>query len=137
MRVTVGGLDLLVVLLFAIAGHASHYGNVTIAGVWGIAWPFALGALAGSAVLAVAGRAGHHLRSGLVLWPITLAVGMALRWLTGSGTAWSFVLVAIGVLGAGLLGWRAVATLVRLERAHRRRPSPQQGTESDSMRGMT
>lgn len=123
MRVTIGGLDLLVVLLFAVAGHASHYGAVTFAGVLGIAWPFAVGAIAGGTIVALAGWTMHHLRAALVIWPVTVTIGMALRWLTGSGTAWSFMLVAIAVLGLGLFGWRALAALVRLGQPRKPRPA--------------
>jgi hypothetical protein len=41
---------------------------------------------------------------------------MLLRWLTGEGTAAPFVLVATGVLVAGLVGWRAVEALVAARR---------------------
>ena len=47
-----------------------------------------------------------------------LVVGMVLRVLAGEGTAPSFVLVTLTVLGALLLGTRCLARLLR------RRPSP-------------
>lgn len=112
MRITTLALDLAVVLLFAIAGQASHYDAVTVSGVLGIAWPFAIGL-----VLAwlVAGRTRWSLRSlrtGVLIWPLTLVAGMAIRLLTGQGTVLAFVLVATGVLGLGLLGWRTAAALI-------------------------
>ena len=43
------------------------------------------------------------------VWVASVAGGMLLRRVTGEGTAVSFVVVATVVLGAALLGWRAVA----------------------------
>jgi hypothetical protein len=40
--------------------------------------------------------------------------GLALRWLTGGGTAMPFPLIAAGLLLAGFIGWRLVAAVVRL-----------------------
>ncbi|MGO1315801.1 MAG: DUF3054 family protein, partial [Cellulomonadaceae bacterium] len=50
--------------------------------------------------------------TGLGLWLGTWAAGMGLRALTGGGTALAFVLVALGVLGLGLLGWRVLARVL-------------------------
>lgn len=111
-------LDALLVLVFAAVGRASHWGHLPLAGeetspvlgVLATAWPFLVGAAVGWALV--------HARSGR--WPVTVGpgipvvvaavvVGMLLRVVTGAGTAPTFVLVATLVLGAFLLGWRAVA----------------------------
>ena len=52
------------------------------------------------------------LRTGVGVWAITVAAGMALRALSGGGIAVSFIVVASLFLAAGLIGWRVVATLV-------------------------
>ncbi len=105
-------LDLLVVLLFAAAGRASHDLGDDVLGVLGTAWPFLVGLVVGwVAVLRQRGR-GPWWLDGLVVAVCTLVVGMLLRSVSGGGTAWAFVLVATGTLVAGLVGWRAVAALV-------------------------
>jgi len=129
MRLTTIVIDLLVVLAFAVAGQSSHYGAVTVSGVLLTAWPFAVGALVGWILTGGAGWALRSLRAGLVIWPVTLLVGMGLRWLTGSGTAPTFVLVAAGVFGVGLLGWRAIAAL-----AARRSPGPDDSSKTAGSR---
>ncbi|MER2203614.1 MAG: DUF3054 domain-containing protein, partial [Rhodococcus sp. (in: high G+C Gram-positive bacteria)] len=52
------------------------------------------------------------LPTGIVVWLSTVVIGMILRVLSGQGTQFSFIVVATLVLGAFLLGWRALAPLV-------------------------
>jgi Protein of unknown function (DUF3054) len=40
-----------------------------------------------------------------------VAVGMVLRVVSGQGTAFAFVVVALCFLGAGMVGWRLLARL--------------------------
>lgn len=117
-------LDLLVVLVFAAAGRASHDLDGDVLGVLATAWPFLVGLVAGwVAVLRQGARRGgpgaRHLwwLDGLVVAVTTLVVGLLLRSVTGGGTALPFVLVATGVLVGGLVGWRAVAALLARRRA--------------------
>jgi Protein of unknown function (DUF3054) len=49
--------------------------------------------------------------TGIGIWIATVAVGMALRAVSGQGTAVSFVVVATLVLGLFLIGWRALTLL--------------------------
>ncbi|MDO5738583.1 MAG: DUF3054 domain-containing protein [Ornithinimicrobium sp.] len=101
-------LDLFVVLVFAAAGRASHSLSDSVLGVLETAWPFLIGVLVGwVAVL----RQDRHVwwLDGVLIAMSTIVVGMLLRLATGEGTALAFVLVASGVLVAGLVGWRAVA----------------------------
>lgn len=102
-------LDVVVVVVFAVLGRRSHEEGGGLVGVADTAWPFLVGLLLGH--LAVRGSATW--RAGLVVWVCTVAGGMVLRQLTGDGTALSFVLVATGFLGAGLVGWRLVARAFR------------------------
>lgn len=111
-------LDLLVVLVFAAAGRASHDLTGDVLGVLATAWPFLLGLAAGwLAVLRQPAERRTWWLDGLVVAVSTLVVGMLLRSVSGGGTALPFVLVATGVLVAGLVGWRAVAALVGRRRA--------------------
>lgn len=113
-------LDLLVVLVFAAAGRASHDLSSGVLGVLETAWPFLVGMVVGW--LAVLRQpADRHVwwLDGAVVAACALVVGMVLRLATGEGTALPFVLVATGVLVLGLVGWRGVDALVRT-RSHSR-----------------
>ena len=106
-------LDISFVLLFAASGRSQHGESATLEGLWQTAWPF-LGALAVVWVVAVVWRRPLAVaRSGIPIWAGTVAVGMLLRVLfTEGGAAVPFVLVATGVLGVALVGWRLVAAAV-------------------------
>lgn len=121
-----GGLaDFVLVLLFVVIGRANHGEAVSVAGVAHTAWPFLAGAAVGWALVLLArasAAAGTQLGvvgRGAVVWLCCVGVGMALRVATGTGTEADFVIVALAVLGAFLLGWRAVALAVRRLRTRR------------------
>ena len=102
-------LDVVLVVTFAVIGRASHDEPLDIVGVLTTSWPFLAGLAAGW--LLVRRRSGAwpaHLGHGITVWVVTVVVGMALRALTGAGTAPSFVVVATVVLGVLLLGSRAL-----------------------------
>jgi hypothetical protein len=108
--------DVICILVFAIVGRSSHDESTDLAGVLLTAWPFLAGYLVG--LLASRGWRGPLTRTvAVTLWASTVAVGMVLRVLTGAGVQLSFVLVATLVLGAMLLGWRGVFSLVQRARA--------------------
>ena len=119
MRATSLALDVVVVLAFAVAGRVNHAEGLSVLGVGDTAWPFLAAMLMGWVLARLLGLALRSLRAGLIIWLASVAGGMVLRLLTGDGAAWSFVLVATGVLGAGLLGWRAVIALVATARRPR------------------
>lgn len=108
--------DVICVLVFAIVGRSSHGESSELLGVLHTAWPFLAGYLVG---LAVARGWRQPLARGVAvtLWLATVAVGMALRLLTGAGVQLSFVVVTTVVLGVMLLGWRGVLALVQRARA--------------------
>ena len=112
-------LDLLLILVFAIAGRARHQDANPVLGVLATAWPF----LAGAALGWLAGRLWRApvriWPHGVCLWLITVIAGMLLRLLSGRTAEWSFVLVATAVLALFLLGHRAIAGLVLRKRAER------------------
>jgi hypothetical protein len=112
-------LDIVLVVLFALIGRASH-GESAVGGLWTTAWPFLAGALVGW----LAGRAWRRpfapWRSGLWVWAGALVVGMLLRVVSGQGIAVSFVIVAGIVLFVFLVGWRLIASVVGRRRVPRR-----------------
>lgn len=117
-------LDLLVVTAFVLTGRATHEEGIASLGSLHALWPFVLALATGW----VAARSLHlphaGLRAGGLLWLVTLFVGMGLRALSGQGTALPFLIVATLVLGAGLLGWRAIGILLRPGAPGRRRRDP-------------
>ncbi len=105
-------LDVCCVLVFVIIGRASHTKGETLGGIASTAWPF----LCGLAVGWVVSRAWRHplaLRpAGVIVWLLTVVLGMVLRVVSGQGTAVAFIVVALAFLGLFLLGWRLLAKLV-------------------------
>ena len=101
-------IDLVLVVVFAVIGRASHGEALSLSGVLVTAWPFLLGCLIGSVLGSLVLRLGW-LREGLLVWAITVVVGMLLRGIAGGGMAIGFLIVATGVLALFLVGWRMVA----------------------------
>ena len=119
--VTAGVLDAALVLAFATIGRLSH--DETLAGLGVTYWPFLVALIIGWLLM----RAWRHPASivwtGLGVWIGAVAGGLLLRLASGQGVALSFAIVTTIVLGVFLLGWRAIAALVR--RASRKRmPTP-------------
>lgn len=107
--------DVVFVTGFALTGRLSHEEHPML-GLWTTAWPF-LAALAVGWLITLAWRAPTApLRTGVGVWAVTLAGGMLLRAASGQGTAPAFIIVAAIVLALTLVGWRAVAALVRRRR---------------------
>jgi hypothetical protein len=48
-----------------------------------------------------------------------VVVGMTLRVVAGQGSAFAFILVALGFLGAMMIGWRVLVSAVRRRLAQR------------------
>ncbi|MEU1983669.1 DUF3054 domain-containing protein [Nocardia sp. NPDC019395] len=112
--------DSLLVVLFCAIGRRSHE-EAVLTGLLHTVWPFAAGLAVGwiAVFLLDRGRrgdepfAGSRIRpTGLVVWLSTLVVGMALRVVSGQGTAFSFIVVATLVLALFLLGWRAAVRVI-------------------------
>ncbi len=108
-------IDLVLVVVFAAVGRASH--GESVAGTMLTAWPFLVACAAAWIVLLVISDDGLGRRAGVIVWLVTLIGGMALRVAAGDTAAPAFIVVATLFLGATLLGWRAVAGLVRRRRA--------------------
>ena len=106
-------LDCCCVLVFVAIGRASHTKGESLAGVASTAWPFLAG-LAGGWLVARAWRRPLGLwPAGVGAWLGAVTLGMVLRVVSGQGTAFAFILVALAFLGLFLLGWRLLARLRR------------------------
>ncbi|WP_433676341.1 DUF3054 domain-containing protein [Microbacterium gorillae] len=110
-------LDVILVIVFAATGRASHEESAFGLGLLTTAWPF-LAALAIGWVATLAWRRPFAIgRTGVPLWLITVAGGMLLRLISGQGTALPFIIVATIVLGVALVGWRGIAALIGRRRS--------------------
>ncbi|MFF2494632.1 DUF3054 domain-containing protein [Agromyces sp. NPDC058064] len=112
-------VDAVLVLLFVVIGRRSHAEGVDLAGIWQTGWPF-LAALAVGWLVSLAWRRPLALwPTGVVVWVVTVAGGMALRAASGQGTDPAFIVVATVTLAVLLLGWRAIEGFRARRRAAR------------------
>jgi hypothetical protein len=123
-------LDTAAVLVFVSAGRESHDEGSGLLGILGVAAPFLIGLVAGSAAVVASRRSPLSWWGGLGAWAGTLVVGMVLRRVAWDrGTALSFVIVTAVVLGLAFFGWRAVWASVGGKGAVRS-PGPPTAAES-------
>ena len=111
-------VDIVLVLIFAAIGRASHDENP--AGFLLTAWPFLIAVVVGhllAALLPARPRRPWSVLWGTVVWIVTVAGGMLIRVLSGDTAEVPFIIVATIVLGVFLVGWRAVTALLRRRRA--------------------
>jgi hypothetical protein len=114
--------DVVLVVVFAAIGRASHDESVFGAGGLGLletSWPFLVALVVGWLVTLAWRHPLAPLRTGLGVWFVTVAGGMLLRALTGQGVVVAFVIVASVSLLVLLVGWRVVAALVERTRKSR------------------
>ncbi len=107
--------DAVSVLVFVAIGRRNHddeSSNVA-GGVASVAAPFLIALAVAWAVAAAQPSMRNRpfaVRTGLVVWPITVVVGMLLRrFVFDRGTAMSFVIVATIATGVLFIGWRIIA----------------------------
>ena len=110
--------DALLVLVFVLIGRASHDENPVL-GALVTYWPFAVGLVVGWLVSRGWKAPLALLRTAVPVWICTVAIGMLLRALSFQGIQFSFVIVTTVVLAVFLVGWRALALLVRRIRSSR------------------
>lgn len=111
------GLDVFSVVLFVAIGRRNHEEGASLVDVLETAAPFLIG-LALAWLIVRAWRRPTRVSTGVLLWPITVLIGMIVRNLVfGDGTATSFVIVATVFLGACLVGWRAAYKSITRRRA--------------------
>ena len=101
-------MDLIAVLIFVAIGRSAHGHAMTLTGFLSTTWPFATGLLLGWIALWARRSSPLALTQGVLILVATVGVGMALRVISGQGTAVAFVFVALGFLGAAMLGWRSL-----------------------------
>lgn len=122
-------LDAVLVLIFAAIGRASH--DEDPGGFLITAWPFLVALVIGHALAALLPgrpRRPWALPWGAAVWVVTVVGGMLLRLATGDTAQVAFVIVATLVLGLFLVGWRALAALLRRRASTRAAAS---GTSAD------
>jgi hypothetical protein len=106
--------DLVVVIIFVAIGRSVHTDGRSVTGLVSTSWPFVIGLGLGSLGRRSRAETTPTVARGIPTVIITVTVGMVLRVLSGQGTALAFIGVALGFLGLGMLGWRAVlSTIVR------------------------
>ena len=109
-------IDAILVIIFCAIGRRTHEEANALAGLAKTSWPFLTGLVIGWAATFTLYRDKFNavllVPTGVVVWLGAVVFGMILRVLSGQGTQFSFIVVATLVLGAFLLGWRALAPLV-------------------------
>ncbi len=103
------GLDLLVVLVFAVIGRLSHAEGADPAGIGLTAWPFVVALVGTTVALLGMKRPTEQFLNGVIVWAGTLGFGMWIRTNAGDGVQPSFVVVAGIFLAITMLGWRLLA----------------------------
>lgn len=111
--------DLIIVLVFVVIGRATHNHGEGVRGVLSTAWPFVSGLGVGWLAILATRRSGMRPREGAIICLYTVVVGMTLRVIAAQGTAFAFILVALGFLGALMIGWRVLVSVVRRRRSRR------------------
>lgn len=122
LRVAAFAADVVLVVVFAAIGRGSHDEAPFGPGLVTTAWPFVVALVAGWIVTLAWRAPTAPLRTGVPVWAITVIGGMLLRWASDQGTAPAFIIVATLTLALFLVGWRAVASLVRRTRDRSRLP---------------
>ena len=106
-------LDVFSVLLFVAVGRRNHDESTGVSGVVEVALPFLI-ALVCSWVVSRAWRKPDATKNGVVIWLVTVVLGLLLRNLIfDRGTATPFVIVATVVLGVLLVGRRLIMRVIR------------------------
>ncbi len=116
MAVAAAGADVIAVSMFAAAGRQSHVEAGALLGMLGTAGPFLL-ALGAGWVLARAWRSPVALRTALVVWPVTVVGGLALRAAFTGRLPLAFAVVTAVALGVLLFGWRGVVAVAARRRS--------------------
>jgi hypothetical protein len=101
--------DLVVLVVFVLVGRRSHHEDAGLGGFLRVWWPFAAG-LGVAWVVSGLWRAPLAWPRAVLAWLLTVGVGMVLRIaVEGRDFKVAFAIVTLLFVGAGMLGWRAVA----------------------------
>jgi MFS-type transporter involved in bile tolerance (Atg22 family) len=100
--------DALCIVIFVAIGRKNHDEGEAAAGIFRVAVPFLIAAVAGW-LATQAWKRPLELRTGVIVWLTTIMLGMVLRrFVFDEGTATAFIIVATVFLCAFLNGWRAI-----------------------------
>lgn len=125
--------DVLAVLVFVVVGLLQHDQQLSSMNLFLVGWPFLVGLLVGHLAIRAWNAPFRIWPHGVFIWAITIVAAMAIRTLFSAGTELSFVIVTASVIGALMLGWRAVASYLtrgeRVEVLAARRSSPEEPGE--------
>ena len=111
-------IDVVLIVVFALVGRSSHGESESALALWTTAYPFLAGWAIGYVTSGAWARPLRFWPTGVVVWILTVFIGLAIRVATGQGDVdgnplpISFVIVATIVLAVFLLGWRGIARLV-------------------------
>ena len=101
--------DALCIVIFVAIGRENHDEGGAVSGVFRVAAPFLIAAVAGW-LASQAWKKPLDLRTGAIVWVTTIVLGMILRnFVFNDGTATAFIIVATVFLCTFLSGWRALA----------------------------
>lgn len=106
-------IDLTLVIIFAVIGRMSHGETLDTDGIIRTGSPFFAATLITVILMTLRRVRLESLRSGFLVWGLTLGLGMIFRVLIGDGTQPAFVVVAGLFLALFLIGWRALWWLYR------------------------
>lgn len=102
--------DALCVLALVIIGTRNHDTDTGVGGVLYVAAPFWIAMCVGW-IITRAHRSSNGTAIGVLVWVITVALGMVLRNLVfDRGTAAAFIVVASVFLAITMNGWRIIST---------------------------
>jgi len=113
VRILPAIIDLVLVLVFAVVGRASHAEGLTVTGIAQTGWPFLAACIVGWIVVNLLDDNGYGPRSALVIWLVTVLGGMGLRIVGGDTAELPFIIVATLFLFSSFFGWRLIARVVR------------------------
>jgi len=105
-------IDVLLIVLFALLGRREHEHGLGITGILMTALPFLIAYVLMTALSRPWQTINKLWPTGVLVWVGTVVLGIALRLLMGKTAAISFVIVTLIVLGAFLLGRRAICAVL-------------------------
>ena len=110
--------DVAVLVVFVLVGRRSHHEDAGFTGFLRVWWPFAV-ALGVAWIVTGLWRAPLASVRAVAAWLVTVALGMALR-IAAQNREFkvAFTIVTLVFVGAGMLGWRAVARWRRSRIGH-------------------
>ncbi|MGO2052339.1 DUF3054 domain-containing protein [Arthrobacter sp. MYb229] len=108
------GIDLVLIVLFALLGRREHEHALSISGILMTALPFLIAYLIMTLISRPWVTINRLWPTGVLVWLGTVALGLALRVAMNSTAALPFIIVTVLALGLFLMGRRLVCKLVAL-----------------------